>query len=123
MKTLLFLQIALFVSCNLFSTEYTLEMDNNKDLELLEEALEIVASMSENIANLAIQNKAKINSPEMTKKEAVELVEKITKIVIIALKKTKQKKNRRKIFLYSQEELNAIVDQIADKVLQNFSLH
>ena len=123
MKKLLFLQIALFVSCNLFSTEYTLEMDNNKDLELFEEALEIVASMSENIANLAIQNKAKINSPEMTKKEAVELVEKITKIVIIALKKTKQKKNRRKIFLYSQEELNAIVDQIADKVLQNFSLH
>jgi hypothetical protein len=92
--------------------------ESDKDMELLQEALEIVASMSDNIANLAIQYKTKTNSPEITKQEAVALVEKITDLVIVAIKKARNKKISRNIALHTQEELTAMINQIADKILE-----
>jgi hypothetical protein len=101
------------------SNQAELTIAEDKDLELLQQALEIVASMSDNIANLAIQHKTKINSPEMTKQEAIALIEKITGLVIIVIKKARLKKNpTKKIFLYTQEELSEIIEQIADEILE-----
>lgn len=115
----LFLSCILLFCNNLFPDNQTVQtVQEDKDLELLQEALEIVASMSENIANLAIQNKTKTGSAEMTKQEAIALVKKITDFVMVILKKSRQKKTKRTIRLHTQEELNEIIQHIADEILR-----
>jgi len=118
MKKLL-LSFMLLISLNIFSdSEAAQIICEDKDLELLQEALDIVASMSDNIANLAIQHKIKTNSPEMTKQEAVILIKKITDLVIVVMKKTKNKKNKKNIAIHNQEYLNLIIDKLADELLK-----
>lgn len=113
-----FLSCILLISCNAIGNNQIKQTTSkDKDLELLQEALEIVASMSDNIANLAIQHKTKTGSPEMTKQEAIALVEKITDLVVVIIKKTRQKKNSRAIILHTQDELNQIIEYVADEIL------
>lgn len=115
----IFLTTILCFSLNLFcADEPTIINHNDKDLELLQEALEIVGSMSDNIANLIIQNKTNTSSPEMTKKEALALIEKITDFVIVVLKKSRHKKSSKQIPLHSQEDLQIMIDHLADEIIR-----
>ena len=113
----LFLSCMLLISCNAVvnnQTEKTIPQD--KDLELIQEALEIVASMSDNIANLVIQHKNDTNAPEVTKKECVALVQKMTSLVLTILKKQKLKKSSRKINLYSSDSFEERIEHIAQDI-------
>ena len=78
----------------------------------------IIESMYDNIANLTKKKKTKTGSTEMTKQEAVALVQKITDLVIIVIKKTKNKKNNRTLMLYSPEDLAAMIDEIVNQILE-----
>ena len=113
-----FIIIFLFCTTFLFSNEQLTQTD--EDFALLQEAIEIVASMSDNIANLVLQHKTDTNSPELTKEECLALVQKMTSFVIIILKKQKLKRKSRKIYLYDdksfQEQLNHIAEGILYKI-------
>ncbi len=115
----IFLNCMLLISCNAIANNQIKQtISQDKDLEILQEALEIVASMSDNIANLAIQHKTKTGSPEVTKQEAIALIEKITDLVVVIIKKTRQKKNSRAIILHTQDELDLIINKIADEIFE-----
>jgi len=108
------LSISLLYSLCIFSEDPIQNQD--EDFALLQEAIEIVASMSDNIANLVIQHKTEANSPELTKQECVALVQKMTSFVIMILKKQKLKKLSRKINLYTSENVQAQLEDIAQDI-------
>jgi hypothetical protein len=109
----------LLTSYHLFSDNVVAKIEvQDQDLQFLKEALDIVGSMTDNIANIVIQNKTNTNSPEATKQEVVALIRKITDFVVVFMKKTKNKKPTKSIPLYSQEEFTAMVNKIVDDVLE-----
>ncbi|MBI2344512.1 hypothetical protein HYV10_00370 [Candidatus Dependentiae bacterium] len=93
-----------------------------EDFALLQEAIEIVASMSDNIANLVIEHKNDTHAPELTKQECLALVQKMTSFVLIILKKQKLKKASRKIHIYTSENLKIELDHIAENIFYKITI-
>ena len=120
MKKNLILSISLLYSICIFSEEQIQNQD--EDFALLQEAIEIVASMSDNIANLVIQHKIEANSAELTKQECIALIQKMTSFVVIILKKQKLKKISKKIILYSSENIQEQIDHIAENIFYKIQI-
>lgn len=117
----LFLAIIFLCTAVIFSDEQN-KQDVDEDFALLQEAIEIVASMSENIANLAIQHKTESATPEITKQECLALVQKMTAFVVTILKKQRLKKKSRKIFIHSSENFNQELDHIAQDIWNKITM-
>ncbi len=111
-----FITILLLCITSIFCSDFD-NRQQEEDFALLQEAIEIVASMSDNIANLAIQYKTDTNSPELTKQECVALIEKITAFVVTILKKQKLKKSCRKITLYNSDNFHEQIDELAQQIV------
>lgn len=120
MKKILVCSIVLLASQLFFSEDQLQQPD--EDFALLQEAIEIVASMSDNIANLVIQHKNDTNAPEVTKKECVALVQKMTSLVLTILKKQKLKKSSRKINLYSSDSFEERIEHIAQDIFNKVTI-
>ncbi len=116
----LFVAIILLCTTSIFSDEQNKQID--EDFALLQEAIEIVASMSDNIANLVIQHKTESTTPEITKQECIALVQKMTAFVLTILQKQKLKKMTRKVFIYSSENFNQELDHIAEDIFYKIKL-
>jgi hypothetical protein len=115
-----FIATILLCTTFIFSDEPSKQTD--EDFALLQEAIEIVASMSDNIANLVIQHQIESNTPEITKQECIALIQKMTAFVVTILKKQKLKKNSRKIFICSSENFNQELDHIAQDILYKIKM-
>lgn len=115
----LIMSIILLYSCFVIPSE---ALSPEEDFALLQEAIEIIGSMSDNIANIATQYKNDTNSTEITKDECVNIVKKLTAFVVIMLKRKKLKKASRAINLYSPEDIDAAFDHLGQELLNKINL-
>lgn len=108
MKRIFLILLSAFAHGNLTASEPT-------SIDIQKEAIDIVAAISENLADLIIHHK-KTTDPEITKQHSVELVKNIAQAIALCIKNAKNKQATRQISCYDQETIDATIEHIANNI-------
>jgi len=122
MKRIFLILLSIFTQSNLAATKTT-----STPLDVQKEAIDIVAAISENLAELIIHHKKESN-PEFTKQHSVELVRSIAQVIALCIMNAKAKKTSTAQsfgatkgtsnlnILYDQATLDKMIEQIAQSI-------
>lgn len=81
------------------------------------EALELVATISENIADLIIDHK-KNHDPQITKQRTIELIKSVSQAISLCIKQSKSNAARKAVPLHDQQLVDAIIEHIAKHMIE-----
>jgi hypothetical protein len=115
--------LSLFICCAWFLNATAHESTQTQtsdavDLWSEKQAIDVVAQLSEHIAALIIHHKNDINNPEITKEHSIEIVKKITAIIVACINNSKSRKTSRYLPLYSQKDLETMIEKITLEMLE-----